>query len=437
MSGPPIDEIFSGVTLTVDITKFQRTDKASHILNGYDWEDKKSTYEVKGSFKDIEDVFWKLSSLKRLDAPKYQTDANQDYSTPTQVGDIEVVDTVMDYINQKYSKELNKIVGDAVSMQYNRASNKSLVSFRPLHRGKDIYCCHFARERFITFYQKIATNLLVRTFPLDPALKTRLKSIQLEFPKLLISSDSHRLASTSSVSVTGSYADVSRLDEFLKSGAMSYYQLPRHQTQQPQTASASASASSRAQSPQQEKEEACPICLETVKDKKTLSRCQHSFCRDCLDRAFESKPTCPICGAVYGHLTGTQPRRGTMEVSTNASSLPGNIKHGTIVIRYHIPGGIQGEEHPNPGHRYEGASRTAFLPDSPEGRSVLKLLQRAFDQRLIFTIGQSSTSGRTNVVTWNDIHHKTNREGGPTNYGYPDPDYLARVQEELKAKGIY
>ncbi|KAG7481362.1 hypothetical protein MATL_G00066050 [Megalops atlanticus] len=431
------DRIFPDVTLTVDLTKFQQTDKASHILNCYDWEEKNGTYKVKGSFKDIEDVFWKLSSLKRLDALKYQTDANQDYSTPTHVGDIEVVDTVMDYIKQKYSKELNKIVGDAVSIQYSRVSNKLLVSFQPLRHGKDISCCHFARERFITFYQKIATNLLVRTFSLDPTLKTQLKSIELEFPKLLISSDSHRLAPMSSVSVTGSYTDVLRLEEFLKSGAMSYYQLTRHQTQQPQTASDSASASSRAQSPQKEKEEACPICLDTMKDKKTLSRCQHSFCKDCLDRAFESKPACPICGTLYGHLKGTQPHKGTMEVSTNASSLPGNISYGTIVIRYHIPSGIQGEEHPNPGHRYEGAVRTAFLPDSPEGRRVLKLLQRAFEQKLIFTIGQSSTSGRTNVVTWNDIHHKTNREGGPTNYGYPDPDYLARVQEELKAKGIY
>uniref|UniRef100_A0A0E9X963 E3 ubiquitin-protein ligase n=2 Tax=Anguilla anguilla TaxID=7936 RepID=A0A0E9X963_ANGAN len=126
-----------------------------------------------------------------------------------------------------------------------------------------------------------------------------------------------------------------------------------------------------------------------------------------------------------------------MTFSTVKTPLPGNDSYGSIVIRYEIPSGIQGEEHPNPGQRYEGTSRTAFLPDSREGKKVLKLLERAFEQRLIFTVGQSSTTGKSNVVTWNDIHHKTNRNGGPVNYGYPDPDYLDRVQDELKAKGIY
>ena len=72
------------------------------------------------------------------------------------------------------------------------------------------------------------------------------------------------------------------------------------------------------------------------------------------------------------------------------------------------------EDHPNPGQTYGGASRVAYLPDSPEGQKVKELLQRAFKLRLIFTVGQSSTSGRENVVTWNDIHHKTSISGGPT-----------------------
>nr|XP_020635233.1 E3 ubiquitin-protein ligase DTX3L isoform X3 [Pogona vitticeps] len=92
--------------------------------------------------------------------------------------------------------------------------------------------------------------------------------------------------------------------------------------------------------------------------------------------------------------------------------------------------------HPNPGRRFRGTVRTAFLPDNKEGREILRLLQQAFDQKLIFTVGQSRTTGVTDVVTWNDIHHKTSTIGGPENFGYPDPDYLKRVREELKAKGI-
>lgn len=72
------------------------------------------------------------------------------------------------------------------------------------------------------------------------------------------------------------------------------------------------------------------------------------------------------------------------------------------------------KEHPEPGEPYEGVSRTAYLPDCSEGRKVLRLLQRAFQQKLVFTVGRSTTSGRNNMVTWNDIHHKTSMHGGPT-----------------------
>ena len=69
-------------------------------------------------------------------------------------------------------------------------------------------------------------------------------------------------------------------------------------------------------------------------------------------------------------------------------------------------------KHPNPGMRHFGAQRCAYLPDNTEGKEVLQLLKKAFDQKLIFTVGTSRTSGSDNVVTWNDIHHKTNMYGG-------------------------
>lgn len=67
---------------------------------------------------------------------------------------------------------------------------------------------------------------------------------------------------------------------------------------------------------------------------------------------------------------------------------------------------------------------------------VLRLLSVAWQRRLIFTIGRSNTTGREDVVTWNDIHHKT--EIGPVNssYGYPDPGYLDRCLDELAAQGV-
>ena len=70
--------------------------------------------------------------------------------------------------------------------------------------------------------------------------------------------------------------------------------------------------------------------------------------------------------------------------------------------------------HPNPGTHYSGMQRTAYLPDNQEGNEVLKMLRKAFQHRLVFTIGESVTTGAKGVITWNDIHHKTNTLGGPS-----------------------
>ena len=70
--------------------------------------------------------------------------------------------------------------------------------------------------------------------------------------------------------------------------------------------------------------------------------------------------------------------------------------------------------HPRPGRTYHGTTRIAYLPDNPEGRDVLNLLKRAFESKLTFTIGTSSSTGEQDVIVWNDIHHKTSVTGGPT-----------------------
>ncbi|KAF1390537.1 hypothetical protein PFLUV_G00059080 [Perca fluviatilis] len=181
-------------------------------------------------------------------------------------------------------------------------------------------------------------------------------------------------------------------------------------------------------------QEDCAICLDKIQEKKTL-KCFHSFCSACIDSVFKFKPACPICNTYYGEYTGTQPE-GTMTVMRSWQSLPGFELCGSIVIQYSFPAGIQGPEHPNPGVKYSSTSRTAFLPASEEGEKVLKLLRKAFDRRLTFTIGRSVTTGLNNVITWNDIHHKTNMDGGPQCFGYPDPEYLFRVQDELRLTGV-
>jgi deltex len=66
----------------------------------------------------------------------------------------------------------------------------------------------------------------------------------------------------------------------------------------------------------------------------------------------------------------------------------------------------------------------------------LGLLRVAFDRRLIFTIGRSVTTGMEDVITWNEIHHKTELGLSQYGHGYPDPDYLNNTLMELAAHGI-
>jgi deltex-like protein len=130
---------------------------------------------------------------------------------------------------------------------------------------------------------------------------------------------------------------------------------------------------------------------------------------------FEHQKKCPVCSQVYGPLIGNQPP-GKMTDNVQSIRLPGFEPCGTIVISYIFDGGVQGANHPHPGQLYTGTQRRAYLPDNKEGRKVLKQLRKAFDQKLTFTIGRSSTIGTNNVITWNDIHHKTSMIGGPTRY---------------------
>ncbi|XP_056108395.1 E3 ubiquitin-protein ligase DTX3L-like [Rhinichthys klamathensis goyatoka] len=170
-----------------------------------------------------------------------------------------------------------------------------------------------------------------------------------------------------------------------------------------------------------------------IDDLKKKSR-KYEFCRDCGSKKSMGS-ICPVCKEVYGKLEGNQPI-GKMKATKTGMSLPGYPGCGTIEIYYDIPDGVQTKQHPNPGKPFYGSNLHAYLPDNPEGKEVLSLLHRAFKQKLIFTVGRSTTTGADNVVTCNDIHHKTNISGGPESNGYPDPGYLKRVKDELKAKGI-
>ncbi|KAA8592818.1 hypothetical protein FQN60_018273 [Etheostoma spectabile] len=173
-----------------------------------------------------------------------------------------------------------------------------------------------------------------------------------------------------------------------------------------------------------------------------LGKCGHMYHLLCLVAMYnngnkDGSLQCPTCKTIYGEKTGTQPP-GKMEYHVIPHCLPGYQDSKTIRIVYDIPAGIQTNEHPNPGKKFSarGFPRHCYLPDNEKGRKVLKLLIMAWDRRLIFTIGTSSTTGESDTVVWNEIHHKTEFGSNLTGHGYPDPNYLDNVLTELSAQGV-
>jgi len=194
--------------------------------------------------------------------------------------------------------------------------------------------------------------------------------------------------------------------------------------------------------PLPDKSETCSVCMDDFSSESDgiclkLKSCHsdHYFHQPCITNALRAHPRCPNCLVNFGLPKGTQPR-GKMTIVRHQAALPGERSAGMFIIIYQFPNGIQGPEHPNPGQPYHGTSRRAFLPASEEGCQVLRKFMRAWDARLLFTIGTSVTTGQQNAVIWNGIHHKTNVSGGPCQFGFPDATYLKRVTQELAAAGI-
>ncbi|XP_041839252.1 E3 ubiquitin-protein ligase DTX4-like isoform X2 [Melanotaenia boesemani] len=206
-------------------------------------------------------------------------------------------------------------------------------------------------------------------------------------------------------------------------------------------------------------EEDCTICMEPLggpsgykgpgvgpvsraESVGRLAQCGHQYHFQCLVAMYnngnkDGSLQCPTCKTIYGVKTGNQPA-GKMEYHIIPHSLPGHPDCKTIRIIYNIPPGIQGPEHPNPGKPFtaRGFPRHCYLPDSEKGRKVLRLLLVAWDRRLIFSVGTSSTTGESDTVIWNEVHHKTEFGSNLTGHGFPDPGHLDNVLEELRAQGI-
>ncbi|KAK7123505.1 hypothetical protein R3I93_021816 [Phoxinus phoxinus] len=131
---------------------------------------------------------------------------------------------------------------------------------------------------------------------------------------------------------------------------------------------------------------------------------------------------------------GNQPDGGQMNCNIERRSLPGYPNDDTLQITFHFEDGIQSNNHPHPGHGYRGIEFVAYLPENSTGTKIVRLLEQAFQHKLLFTVA-ANLSGEY-CVTPADIPLKTRESGGPGSLGYPDPNYLKSVRKTLKLKGI-
>lgn len=316
-------QFITDIAATIDEANFKDPKTLKKILHPYNPKKKDSCYTVQGTYEEVEDLFKKL----------------QGEHTSTHVKSVDVSAAVMAYIEKKCQNELSKIRGNSFDIEtqpdlrtvQNNPKGTVQVTLRPCHPSISLDRANMVRQRFITFYQRTASDLQVKTIPVSPHQKD---DLQKRFPHLLFQ------AKQNNIEVTGPFMHISLLMEHHLQHTSSSKKSPVHKGP-----ADSRSSRTSGPSPRHSKDcedELCPICMDSIERAKKVSLpCKHSFCRDCLKTAFDYKPVCPTCGELYGTLTGTQPDGGRMIVNTTSSCLPGYEKYRTIIIEYHIPSGIQ------------------------------------------------------------------------------------------------
>lgn len=305
-------QIFTNVTLQVDPSTWTRIQKDQNFS---------------GSFTEVEKTFLKLAGMDRIPAKhetyesNLYTSARFQQSSHRPVEPVFVDAFIMDYIKIKCVQELDRIGQTGVLVDIDGKQ----VTFREQDPNQGTVRAQLVRERFITFYQKVATRLQSRTFDLGIT-----QQIRQDFPELLVTD-----RGKNTVTLTGSYLSLDRFERLSKSLSKKINHTVQHSSQ---------SSSPSPQNKPSDPEETCCICLEPMvkSQRATLKKCKHSFCKDCLKQAFEIKPVCPTCGMIYGALKGTQPEGGKMKITYEDDYLPGYKQYKTIVIHYVIPDGIQG-----------------------------------------------------------------------------------------------
>lgn len=314
-------QFIKDITITIDKAYYEDSGRLKKILSSYSYENKTSCFNVRGKFEDLEKL---VHLLKKNEAS---------------VNVVNVSPLVMEYIKRKCAEKLKKIQGQCFTIEIppyfsTQQQNTVQVTFRTQSESSyppGSVSLDFVKQRFITFYQRTASDLQVAAFTLNPHDK---EVLQRQFPFLLFQESSSK-----TVTVIGPFANLNKLKAFVSQNSPKFSSSPKNRV--PEHTPSDKSSSSLSKQSKHNEDEPCPICMEPIiAGKKETLGCKHSFCSSCLEKAFDCKPVCPICGKVYGVLKGIQPE-GMMKTTKNPSFIPGYEEYGTIIIHYHIPSGIQ------------------------------------------------------------------------------------------------
>jgi len=145
----------------------------------------------------------------------------------------------------------------------------------------------------------------------------------------------------------------------------------------------------------------------------SLLKCQHKFHLNCIKVLLENQGPknqnllCPDCGELQKDNLGTMPENGTMAYKVIPKGLPGFEDYHSIQITYNFQNGTQSPKHPTPGQPFYaiGFPKTAFLPDNEQGRTVLSMLEKAFNLGHTFVVNHSGD------IVWGNIPHRTEFSG--------------------------
>ncbi|CAB9509512.1 Probable E3 ubiquitin-protein ligase DTX2 [Seminavis robusta] len=161
----------------------------------------------------------------------------------------------------------------------------------------------------------------------------------------------------------------------------------------------------------------CSICLDSLRwtshqQTVRLRNCGHEFHRACLHEALDHFDVCPLCNVA---VTPQAPQ----------SCLQGRQK----------------VYHESPGATFSSSDWKAFLPYNEQGVKLLRRLQYAFLNGLIFTVeSTASFAASAGQTTWSTIPHKTRSSGSTPGVdddrGFLDPTYFDQCNLELDRCGV-